>query len=84
VQKKYYSIIKSLIGKKYYRKYIIAIRHPQMNENQKNKFTQWIRKRISDKNNIYSFSVIIEKILITRDYKSNSIKRKEVINQVKF
>ena len=84
VQKKYYSIIKSLIGEKYYQKYIIAVRHPQMNENQKHQFTQWIIKRISEKNNIYSFSVIIEKILITRSYKSNFVIKKEVINQVKL
>jgi|TARA_B110000495_G_scaffold123026_1_gene106951 hypothetical protein len=84
IQNKYYSIIKLFIGEKYYRKYIIAIRHPQLNKSQKDQFTRWVIKRISDNKNIYSFSVILEKILITRDYKSNSIIRKKVINQVKL
>lgn len=84
LQKKYYSIIKSFIGEKYYSKYIIAVRHPKMNENQKKQFTLWIKKRVSDRKNIYGFSVIIEKSLTTRDFKSGSIKRKEVINQVKI
>ena len=42
------------------------------------------KKRISVKKKIYEFSVVIEKILTTRDFKSGFIKTIEIINREKI
>ena len=84
LQKKYYSIIKFFIGDEYYNKYIISVRHPKMSKNQIERFTRWVKKRISVKKKIYEFSVVIEKILTTRDFKSGFIKTIEIINREKI
>ena len=83
-QKKYYSIIKFFIGDEYYNKYIISVRHPKMSKNQIERFTRLVKKRISVKKKIYEFSVVIEKILTTRDFKSGFIKTIEIINREKI
>ena len=82
MQKKYYAIIKSLIGEKNYQKYIISIRHPEISPNQKNQFTTWLIKRIRNQKNIENFNLAIEKELMIRDLRSNSIKRSTIIRKI--
>ena len=82
MQKKYYAIIKSLIGEKNYQKYIISIRHPEISPNQKNQFTTWLIKRIRNQKNIENFNLAIEKESMIRDLRSNSIKRSTIISKI--
>ena len=46
IQKKYYTMIKSIIGEDQYTKYIIKVRYPTLDNKEKTEFTEWIKKTI--------------------------------------
>jgi len=75
MQRKYYSIVKSIIGKKYYDKYINNVRNPTISKSGKIKFSNWIKKKVSDKRGIIVSKIIIQKVLITIKFKSGKIQK---------
>ena len=84
MQKKYYSIIRSIIGKEYYDGYIINIRNPKISKTEEIEFSNWIKRRISEKKGIIVSQIIIQKILITRKFKSGRINKMEIIDSIKI
>ena len=84
IQKKYYTMIKSIIGEDQYTKYIIKVRYPTLDKKDKIEFTEWIKKTILMKREVEVSKIIIQKILITRLFKSGEIKHKKVIGVIEI
>ena len=60
-QKKYYDIIKSIIGEENYSKHILSVRNPKMSEEQIATFSNWFFRKIEEKLNKKVKSVKIER-----------------------
>ena len=83
-QKKYYSIIKALIGEKFYQRNIISVRNPKMSQEQIDEFSSWVKARVARQQNADVQSIHIEKISITRDFVSGDTLSTALLNDYDF
>lgn len=83
-QKKYYRIIKALIGEESYQRNIISVRNPKMSQEQIDEFSTWVKSRIAQQQDVDVKRVHIEKISITRDFVSGDTLSTALINNYDF
>jgi hypothetical protein len=79
-QKKYYEVIKSIIGAENYSKHILAVRNPKMTEEQISIFTKWFFKIIEEKLSKKIKSVKIERVKIVREFRTGNVFSKEIMD----
>ncbi len=83
-QKKYYRIIKSLIGEQSYQRNIISVRNPKMSQEQIDEFSAWVKTRIAQQQHVDVERVHVEKISITRDFISGDTLSTALISDYDF
>lgn len=79
-QKRYYEIIKSIVGEENYSNHIVSIRHPQMSEEQILRFNTWFFTKIEEKLGKQVSSVKIQRLKIIRSFKKGDILEKEIMD----
>lgn len=80
-QKKYYEVIKKIVGEEAYEKNINQVRNPKMSEENTALFTSWILDKVKAQSSESNSLIRIKKYKIVKDFKSGVLIEETVINE---
>ena len=79
-QKKYYDLIKKIVGESTYEKHINHVRNPKMSEENIKLFSIWILSKIQNQLTQSNSTIHIKKYKIVKDFKTGELIDESIIN----